>query len=51
MITDETIKLAKSNIDRKTAYSYFSNILHFRSFAIGLAIGLTICAVLLIAMF
>ena len=54
MITAETIKQAKQNIDKRNAKKlglyHVSNSFHFKSFAIGLAIGLTICGTLLIAL-
>jgi hypothetical protein len=54
MITAETIKQAKQNIDERNAKKlglyHVSNSLHFKSFVIGLAVGLTICGALLIAL-
>lgn len=52
MITAETIKQAKQNIDEKNAKKlglyHASNSFHFKSFVIGLAIGLILCGVILI---
>jgi len=54
MITAETIKQAKQNIDERNAKKlglyHVSNSFHFKSFLSGLAVGLTICGVLLIAL-
>jgi hypothetical protein len=52
MITAETIKQAKRNIDERNAKKlglyHVSNSFHFKSFMIGLAIGLILCGVILI---
>ena len=48
MITAEMIKQAKRNIDEQNAKNLGLYRFHFKSFAIGLAVGLTICGVLLI---
>ena len=54
MITAEMIRQAKQNIDERNAKKlglyHVSNSFHFKSFAIGLAVGLTICGALLIAL-
>jgi len=51
MITEETIKQANQNIDERNAkklgLNHISNNFHFKSFVIGLAVGLIICGVLL----
>jgi hypothetical protein len=53
MITAETIKQAKQNIDERNAKKlglyHVSNSFNFKSFVIGLAIGLTVCGIILIA--
>lgn len=54
MITAETIKQAKQNIDERNAKKmglhHVRNSFNFKSFAIGLVCGLTICGALLIAL-
>jgi hypothetical protein len=52
MITAEMVKQAKQQIDERNAKKLglyqVSNRFHFKSFVIGLAIGLTVCAMILI---
>lgn len=52
MITAETIREAKRNIDIRNAkkLGLYRTTFHFKSFAIGLSIGLTICGTLLIVL-
>jgi len=49
MITAETIRQAKQNIEEQNAKKYYNSkpTFHFKSFSIGLAIGLIVCGILL----